>query len=518
MTIRFKLLAGFSVLLSILLLLSFISYKQLNTVEEEFNQYIRRDIKLLDTAQNILISHALAESTLKSYILINDKQHLEEYNNYDRETDTYLEQLQKLSYKEETGQLVKKIISAMNAYDKYVEQILVFKENGQTEELLMYMHENRKISGEFNDAVINLVEFQSKDASSVENTIHIKTDRVDKIVIALSIIGLLLGLLTALIISRMITLPLKRITQSAVLISKGDFTGENIGVYSKDELGILAGSFNQMRENIKEIVGGVINVSSKMILAIDGLSRQAVQTAAAATENASTVTEISASVDQMTQNTQEVSGFSNEAVQKAEDGSQRIDQVISHMEIITVSSNQASAVLNELAGILEQINKIIELITGIADQTNLLALNAAIEAARAGDQGRGFAVVAEEVRKLAEQSTTASKEINNLINGVQEESARAVAAMNNGNARVREGAKVINETGGSFRAIIDSIGGLSRQVQDLAAASQQISASVQNVAATTEEQTAAMEEVSATADELTKMARELEAMAVRFKI
>lgn len=518
MSIRVKLLAGFAVVLSVLLFLSVITYNRLESVEHLFTEYIEKDVKLLDTAQDIQITHALSESAFKSYLLVGDPMHLEEYKSLDGETDRYIDELEKLAYKGETRQLVEQIKAAMDAYDVYTDHILTLRQDGQPGDYLKYMHENKKVSGDFNEAINNLVKFQDNNSIQMKKIVADKADQTNKIVIALSVIALLLGLSTALLMGKMIALPLKNIAREAGRISDGDLSGSDLPVNSKDELGVLAASFNQMRFNIKEMVQGITDVAAKVTHAAGNLSRQAGQTAAGASENASAIGEISASADQMSQHTQKVAEVAGDTAQKAEAGAQGINQATQQMEIITTSSNQASRVLNELAGTMEQINQIIELITHISEQTNLLALNAAIEAARAGDQGRGFAVVAEEVRKLAVQSSEAAEEIKTLIRDVQDGSKRAVVAMNEGDARVREGAVVINEVGGKFQDIIAAIAGLSGQVQDLAAASQQISAGVQNVAATTEEQTAAMEEVSAATEELTQMARELEIMAGRFKI
>lgn len=181
-------------------------------------------------------------------------------------------------------------------------------------------------------------------------------------------------------------------------------------------------------------------------------------------------------------------------------------------------SSDSSQVVNGLSDSLNQVNQIVDLINNIADQTNLLALNAAIEAARAGEQGRGFAVVADEVRKLAEQSAHASKDINELILKVLSESKRAVEAMTEGNKQVKVGALIAGEAGGKFHEIIALINQLVNQVQNVAAASEQVSAGVQNVAATTEEQTAAMEEVSSATDQLASMATDLHALVAKYRL
>jgi methyl-accepting chemotaxis protein len=196
--------------------------------------------------------------------------------------------------------------------------------------------------------------------------------------------------------------------------------------------------------------------------------------------------------------------------------------------------NKLLPLLPKLSGKLgersKEIGQIVDTISGIAGQTNLLALNAAIEAARAGEQGRGFAVVAEEVRKLAEQSQDAAKQIAVLIGEIQGETDRAVAAMNNGTREVKLGAEVVNASGKSFQEIAEMVTRVSGQTKEISAAielmangSQQIVESVkeidelskhasgeaQTVSAATEEQSASMEEIASSSQALAHLAMDL---------
>ena len=154
----------------------------------------------------------------------------------------------------------------------------------------------------------------------------------------------------------------------------------------------------------------------------------------------------------------------------------------------SLSVSSSAQVVAKLGERSKEIGQIVDAISGIAGQTNLLALNAAIEAARAGEQGRGFAVVAEEVRKLAEQSQEAAKQIANLISEIQTETDSAVVAMDDGTREVKIGTEVVNTAGQAFKEIVSLIAEVSSQIREISAAiqqmasgSQQIVASVRNI-------------------------------------
>ena len=209
---------------------------------------------------------------------------------------------------------------------------------------------------------------------------------------------------------------------------------------------------------------------------------------------------------------------------------------MAHIEDSVTNSAQVVTKLGERS---KEIGQIVDTISGIAAQTNLLALNAAIEAARAGEQGRGFAVVADEVRKLAEQSQDAAKQISELISEIQGETDKAVRAMAEGTEEVKIGATVVNTAGATFEEIAQVVTDVAEQVreisavmQELAGSSQQIVLSVreinklcqdssgeaQSVSAATEEQTASMEEIASASQSLSRLAQDLQTEISKFRI
>ncbi|MGL6015928.1 MAG: methyl-accepting chemotaxis protein [Selenomonadaceae bacterium] len=234
-----------------------------------------------------------------------------------------------------------------------------------------------------------------------------------------------------------------------------------------------------------------------------------------------------------------VSQTADQTNNTASSGEQTIHQAVDQMNIIETKTNASVEAIHALDEKSGQIGQIIEVIAGIAGQTNLLALNAAIESARAGEAGRGFAVVAEEIRKLAEQSQTAAKQITALISEVQLNTNRAVTFMQQGKLEVDAGSTAVAGAGQSFSEITSMVQLMTKGIGQITAAitavtshsqtmvhavetiheeSRQVSDQAQSISAASEEQSASLEEISGASHNLAKMAEELQRAIRAFKI
>ncbi len=244
-------------------------------------------------------------------------------------------------------------------------------------------------------------------------------------------------------------------------------------------------------------------------------------------------------IQQVTEKTNTMSTISHQTQAAAQDGSHAVAKAVAQMVSISDEVNHSAQVVKKLGERSIEIGIIVETISGIAGQTNLLALNAAIEAARAGEQGRGFAVVAEEVRKLAEQSQNATKEITLLIGDIQGETQKAVIAMGKGTHEVEIGTEVVTLAGKAFDHIAKLVNQFSAQVQEIGVSIQQMArgsdqviatmhninqiakntaGQTQSVSAATEEQAASMEEIASSSQSLANMAEGLNNAVNKFKI
>ncbi|QDR81630.1 methyl-accepting chemotaxis protein [Sporomusa termitida] len=375
----------------------------------------------------------------------------------------------------------------------------------------------------------------------------------------ITLVSVCLVILLTFFMAKRLTKPLEALAAQAGLVANGDLTIQ-APVKGRDEIAELAAGFNQMIHNLRGLIVQVstsaeqIAASSQELTASSHESAQAsnqvaesVATIANGTDRQrNAVEETAVVVDRISFNIEQAAGEANQTVlkstqaaDKAKESSVSINQAVRQMGLIEQTVNNSSQVVAGLGERSKEIGQIVDTIAGIAGQTNLLALNAAIEAARAGEQGRGFAVVAEEVRKLAEQSQAAAKQIAGLIGEIQKDTLKAVAAMDDGTREVSRGAEIVTAAGGSFQEIAELVTEVLTQVTQISVAmtemdngSQQIVASVRAIdglskaaaaaagtaAVATEEQSASSGEIAAASQNLADMAQKLQETISRFRL
>lgn len=274
-------------------------------------------------------------------------------------------------------------------------------------------------------------------------------------------------------------------------------------------------TIQQVTQGIAQQIDGVSQASQivkQVSRAIDGVAKGAQEQAVAVTQSSEITNQMAVAIQQVEANAQAGSRGAAMAAQTARDGSKTVEATIQGMIAIKAKVGMSVHKVQEMGQRSMEIGMIVQTIDDIASQTNLLALNAAIEAARAGEHGKGFAVVADEVRKLAEKSATATKEIGGLIRSIQQTVAEAVTAMESGAVEVESGVSRANEAGQALAAILDAAKTVNQQAEEISAAVQQMGASsnelvsaMDTVSAVVEENTAATEEMAAGSGEITQV-------------
>lgn len=379
------------------------------------------------------------------------------------------------------------------------------------------------------------------------------------IIVLISLIVFILFLLIFIRISKGITLPLNNLVNVSKQIADGELNNK-ININNSDEIGLLANSFNNMAENLKDTISTIkketLNVNSmsselnsnseNMKSAANEVAKAIQDVAEGATEQSNNlmdisnvITEFAKDLDAMSAIIGAVNENANFTGDKVKEGSKEINILLKSIENVKEAFESVSNKFKDLDLSVSEVGKITEVIDGISEQTNLLALNAAIEAARAGEAGKGFAVVADEVRQLAEQSKESTKHIHDLIANISSETNAVMLTSNNVkeafvnqahavknaissfdaiDASINNTAPLINTASNSIETIEKSKDIILNKIESLTAISEETSASSEEISASSEELYASSENVSNFANNLSVVANKLNDKVNKFKI
>ncbi len=381
------------------------------------------------------------------------------------------------------------------------------------------------------DSIDALIQLQVDEAKKEYERVEKLTKIIRVAAIASIIIGLVLSIALGLIITRSVNCGVRELAKTAAKLANGELTAR-VDWNSTDELGDVGRAFNQMASEFSSLISQVRQSADQVASAaaaqastagrvseISGNQTKQADIAASSIEN------LNSAVKVIAQKTVEVVSSANDARAMAAEGQQVVNSAVQGIKQVAVTVTESAQLMASLGQRSDQIGLIVKVIKDIAEQTNLLALNAAIEAARAGEQGRGFAVVADEVRKLAERTSTATSEISTMITAIQEETSNAVTTMEKGSTEVNDGVAKANKAGQSLLNINNSVKQVVEMIEQIAESTRsqsettnEITKRVEHIAEMAKQNTSSVDETTSASLDLQKLSGHLQQVVSRFKL
>lgn len=314
-------------------------------------------------------------------------------------------------------------------------------------------------------------------------------------------------------------------------VAQGDLT-VTVPFKRTDELGEMAQSLENTTSHLRTIVDGVKKAADKAAGASESLSEQLEQVVSRGASRNERVMHVAAAMEEISVSNSEVASsasIAGEAVHRNEEyarqGNENMIKNRAAMEKVVQTAHNSVNIVSNLSDSIQKIGQITVVIKEIADQTNLLALNAAIEAARAGEQGRGFAVVADEVRKLAERTSSSTSEIAGVVDGIRTETEAAVVSMGDVEREIHESASFNQLTGEALQQIVQAANQVTGLVSSIAgstreqtSATEEVARNMEEISALTEENSANLRQVANNAEDVSHIATELQHLVGQFKV
>ena len=513
LTIRSKLIAGFGMISLIVVVVCGLSLKALSDSTDGFTDFVRGINARADMVVQVRTAIDRRAIAARNLVLVSKPQDIEiekaEVMRADEDVRTHLKQLNEMiananNTTEKARSLVAEINRIESSYGPVATHIVQLALDGKRDQASTEIDDNcRPLLAALiraTDAYADYTRTREEQLVS-EHITRYETQR--NLLIAISVAAIALAIGSCVLIARAVTGPLGFAIGVARTVSQGDLR-TRITVDGHDETSKLLSALREMNERLTEIVTRVRDSSLSIAGAAreiaagnQDLSQRTEQQAASLQETASSMEQLTSTVRQNADNAQQGSTLAANASSVAQKGSAVVGQVVSTMQDISESSTKIA----DITGIIE----------GVAFQTNILALNAAVEAAQAGEQGRGFAVVASEVRSLAQRSSSAAKEIKDLI-------ATSVERIRDGSALVGEAGRTMSEVTRAVARVTDIMGEIAAASSEQSRGIEQVNLAITQMDNVTQQNAALVEEAAAASRAMEDQGKRLREVVGFFRV
>ena len=499
-------------------------------------------------------------SELRSYVVTKDSAAASRTEDALKKAEDQITRFSENAVNPDSKQLGQQLRTGIHEYNEHTKRVIAAYQSGDANAYEAARSELYKRTEDVNSLFEKTADVQKQVRTGQMENLNDNAHHIFIIALAASLVGIIAIIACATWYARKLARRLMNLRNDVGKLGKLDLSFPGTRATWNDEIGDMANELIDMKNALHDIVRSIQSEAdglSKESEALSGsvqsqmqvsesIAHTITEVAADATHNNDSIGEISTAIEQVSARTQEMSASgayvtqtADDAVADAKGGMKYIHELVQQNETVADSMTEISRVSEQLVTGSDAIKNVVTTIREIAGQTNLLALNAAIEAARAGEAGRGFAVVAEEVRKLAEQSSAATNEIEQTIGRMIESIQVAAGAISNAEEKVDASKEVTVETEKSFNSIqkrledvrasitqiskaVDETAGdmqaVVGNVQSIGTVAEKTGANAENVAAASEEQSASLHDVSDSAESLSHTASKLNDITSKFKL
>ncbi|WP_426141257.1 methyl-accepting chemotaxis protein [Pseudomonas sp. DWP3-1-2] len=536
-TLRQRILASFSVIIAIMLLMVVMSYSRLQAIESSEEQV--RVHALPGVYFSTLLRSAWGESYIRTLELIGEGKGREltapekaHFKEFERVLQAQVDNYKRATLGEPDQSNFNEFEKLRATYSRLLAEVDQAYQNGDYATARgTFYDEVRPVWSEGRERLNDIIMVNKKIADDATNHIAsvVKTAKISMVISF--IVAVIAAGLCGLLLMRSIMSPMQRIVSILDIMRTGDLS-KRLNLDRKDEFGAVETGFNAMMTELTGLVSQAQRSSVQVTTSVTEIAATSKQQQATATETAATTTEIGATSREIAATSRdlvrtmtEVTSAADQASVLADSGQQGLARMEDTMHSVMGAAdlvNAKLAILNEKAG---NINQVVVTIVKVADQTNLLSLNAAIEAEKAGEYGRGFSVVATEVRRLADQTAVATYDIEQMVREIQSAVSAGVMGMDKFSEEVRRGMFEVAQVGEQLSQIIHQVQALAPRVlmvnegmQAQATGAEQINQALVQLGDASSQTVESLRQASFAIDELSQVAVGLRGGVSRFKV